>query len=372
MKPGRASSTSRGGRCRCSTRGIQEEHLQHPGGGRSLRREPHGPSVRVRSREPAEFLDGVCCPAPWSRTDPRPHGLHRACATTEGGTLDDLALYRLGEERFLLVVNAARVPGPTSPGSWRRAAVRLLFAWRTGPGDQAMIAVQGPKAEGLVSSVIDDVPAAASGSSASPWPRGGSDRLAGQPQRLHRGGRFRDHLSGLPTARPALVGAGRGRRRTGGAGGPGLPSAGGRFLSLRERAERGHQPSRSRSGVDPRSRQAAGLPGPGAAAEPSAGPAFDRRLIGLGPGGAGHSPDPARRCGPKAWRSAVVTSGTHSPVLHRGIAMGIRRQGPRRRRQAAGARRSAGRPFSRRGRLPALRALPCTAETSPPQEEELR
>ena len=71
----------------------------------------------------------------------------------QGGVLDDLFLYRLGETRFLIVTNAANHPRD--------------FAWMQSHGEEfdaevtdcqsafAMVAVQGPRARALVQSLSD-------------------------------------------------------------------------------------------------------------------------------------------------------------------------------------------------------------------------
>jgi len=65
----------------------------------------------------------------------------------EGGVVDDLTLYRLGEDRFMLTVNAANIDG-----DWRWVTERGGDSshWRNVSAETGLLAVQGPKAEGLV------------------------------------------------------------------------------------------------------------------------------------------------------------------------------------------------------------------------------
>src|SRR5881409_1205255 len=67
----------------------------------------------------------------------------------DGGIVDDLTLYRLGAERFMLTVNAANID---KDWAWVTEQSRQFrgAAWRNISADTALIAVQGPKAEALV------------------------------------------------------------------------------------------------------------------------------------------------------------------------------------------------------------------------------
>ena len=69
----------------------------------------------------------------------------------DGGIIDDLTVYRLASERFMVTVNAGNIDkdwawvtehGP--PGRWKNVS-----------GETALIAVQGPRAEGLVARLTD-------------------------------------------------------------------------------------------------------------------------------------------------------------------------------------------------------------------------
>ena len=72
----------------------------------------------------------------------------------DGGIVDDLTLYRLGAERFMLTVNAANID---KDWAWVTEQSRQFrgAAWRNVSADTALIAVQGPKAEALVGRLAD-------------------------------------------------------------------------------------------------------------------------------------------------------------------------------------------------------------------------
>jgi aminomethyltransferase len=64
-----------------------------------------------------------------------------------GGVVDDLTVYRLGADRYMLTVNAANIP---KDWAWVTEHGRGA-SWHDMSDDTGLIAVQGPKAEGLVS-----------------------------------------------------------------------------------------------------------------------------------------------------------------------------------------------------------------------------
>jgi aminomethyltransferase len=73
----------------------------------------------------------------------------------DGGLVDDLTVYRLGPERFMLTVNAGNID---KDWAWvtRDAGVDAAGArWRNVSAETGLIAVQGPKAEALVGRVAD-------------------------------------------------------------------------------------------------------------------------------------------------------------------------------------------------------------------------
>ncbi|OLC17448.1 MAG: glycine cleavage system protein T [Candidatus Rokubacteria bacterium 13_1_40CM_69_27] len=72
----------------------------------------------------------------------------------DGGVVDDLTLYRLGPERFMMTVNAANID---KDWAWvtEKSATRRGARWRNVSAQTALIAVQGPRAEALVGRLAD-------------------------------------------------------------------------------------------------------------------------------------------------------------------------------------------------------------------------
>ena len=69
----------------------------------------------------------------------------------EGGIVDDLTLYRLAPERYMLTVNAANIEG-----DWRWVTEHGRGArWRNVSTETGLLAVQGPRAESLVQRLAD-------------------------------------------------------------------------------------------------------------------------------------------------------------------------------------------------------------------------
>src|SRR4030095_4116597 len=69
----------------------------------------------------------------------------------EGGIVDDLTLYRFDESRYMLTVNASNIDK-----DWAWVTAHGGGAtWRNMSADTALLAVQGPKAEGLVQRLAD-------------------------------------------------------------------------------------------------------------------------------------------------------------------------------------------------------------------------
>jgi len=78
---------------------------------------------------------------------------YAALCYPEGGIVDDLTVYRLAADHYMLVVNASNIDKDwawvTSQSAGRRAE------WENVSAATALLAVQGPKAEGLVSRLAD-------------------------------------------------------------------------------------------------------------------------------------------------------------------------------------------------------------------------
>jgi aminomethyltransferase len=69
----------------------------------------------------------------------------------DGGIVDDLTVYRLGTERYMLTVNAGNIDK-----DWQWVTTHAAGArWRNVSGDTGLIAVQGPRAEALVGALAE-------------------------------------------------------------------------------------------------------------------------------------------------------------------------------------------------------------------------
>lgn len=72
----------------------------------------------------------------------------------DGGVIDDLVVYRLAEDHFLVVANAANYPEVHQQISSRAADFDVTVADKS--AQTALIAVQGPKAQEVLSSLVAD------------------------------------------------------------------------------------------------------------------------------------------------------------------------------------------------------------------------
>jgi aminomethyltransferase len=72
----------------------------------------------------------------------------------DGGVIDDLVVYRLADEHFLVVANAANAP--TVAGELRSRAAEFDAQVDDQSTDTALIAVQGPASEAIVSSLVPE------------------------------------------------------------------------------------------------------------------------------------------------------------------------------------------------------------------------
>jgi aminomethyltransferase len=76
---------------------------------------------------------------------------YSALCYPDGGIVDDLTVYRLGAERYMLTVNAGNIDKDWAWVTTHTGGAR----WRNVSADTGLIAVQGPKAEALVGSLAD-------------------------------------------------------------------------------------------------------------------------------------------------------------------------------------------------------------------------
>ena len=70
----------------------------------------------------------------------------------EGGIVDDLTLYRLAADRFMLTVNAANID---KDWEWVTSHGGGAARWTNASAETALLAVQGPRAEALVQRLAD-------------------------------------------------------------------------------------------------------------------------------------------------------------------------------------------------------------------------
>ena len=170
-------------------------------------------------------------------------GAQYSCLCREdGGVLDDLFTYRLGEDRYLTVTNAANHERDLE---WFEAhAVEFEAEVRDRIDAYAMLAVQGPKARQIVQRVAD-------GGAAPSLQDGSSCRSPALPTLVcgtgYTGEDGVELLMAPEDARTvwdALIG---GRRRPAGLGRPRHPAARGQLLPLRQRPDRGAHSDRGRS-----------------------------------------------------------------------------------------------------------------------------
>ena len=76
---------------------------------------------------------------------------YSALCYPDGGIVDDLTVYRLGAERYMLTVNAGNIDKDWAWVTTHAAGAR----WRNVSADTGLIAVQGPKAEALVGALAE-------------------------------------------------------------------------------------------------------------------------------------------------------------------------------------------------------------------------
>src|SRR6266852_1533102 len=69
----------------------------------------------------------------------------------EGGIVDDLTLYRLGDQHYMLTVNASNID---KDRDWVTDHGKGVY-WKDVSAETGLLAVQGPKAEGLVQRLAD-------------------------------------------------------------------------------------------------------------------------------------------------------------------------------------------------------------------------
>src|ERR1700759_209433 len=71
----------------------------------------------------------------------------------DGGVLDDLVVYRTGDEEYMVVANAANTPTVLAELQGRASGFKAQVTDRT--EDYALIAIQGPEAVGILAPLTD-------------------------------------------------------------------------------------------------------------------------------------------------------------------------------------------------------------------------
>jgi glycine cleavage system aminomethyltransferase T len=190
-------------------------------------------------------------------TDPPSLAVGRAhysmiCAP-DGGILDDLIVYRLAPERFMVVANASNSRTVSDALAARLDGFGAVLDDRSLA--TGLVAIQGPRSleilqplagvdlasiryYGIAEGVVAGIPAQVARTGYT-----GEDGGPGRPDRLHRRGRLR----AVPRCRAGRGGMGRGPRSRASArsgagrpGGPRHPAPRGRHAAVRQRAGPGH------------------------------------------------------------------------------------------------------------------------------------
>ncbi|MEE8147690.1 MAG: glycine cleavage system aminomethyltransferase GcvT [Longimicrobiales bacterium] len=110
----------------------------------------HMGEIRVRGSGAQDFLQRLTPNDVVRLTQGRAH--YSALLTERGTYLDDLLVYRLGEEEFLLVVNAANT---ASDLEWIVSRLPDGVEVEDASSDFALLALQGPKSEDILQPLTD-------------------------------------------------------------------------------------------------------------------------------------------------------------------------------------------------------------------------
>lgn len=110
----------------------------------------HMGELRVRGTQAAEFLDYALVSALSSVAVGR--AKYSMIVAPDGGVIDDLISYRLSEEEYLVVPNAANTPAVVRAFQERAEGFNVTVTDES--ADTALIAVQGPRAEEILVSLV--------------------------------------------------------------------------------------------------------------------------------------------------------------------------------------------------------------------------
>jgi aminomethyltransferase len=150
----------------------------------------HMGEVRVTGPDAAAFLDHALI----SRISAVKVGKakYSMICTEEGGIIDDLITYHLGEDDYLVIPNAGNAPAVFAALTERAGGFDVTLDDRT--DDMSLIAVQGPKAADVMLRIVDEVTDAPEASGAASDDNSVSAAVAG----LGYYAAFRGTVAGVP------------------------------------------------------------------------------------------------------------------------------------------------------------------------------
>lgn len=133
-------------------RSIIEEHRQvrHSGGFFDV---SHMGRLRFTGRDARRFLDHLCTRQIAAMADGQCR--YSLVCNERGGCRDDVLIYRLGDEQYLMVCNAANRLKLLDHIAQVRSDLDFDLSDET--VDTAMLAVQGPKVIGLIAAIVPEV-----------------------------------------------------------------------------------------------------------------------------------------------------------------------------------------------------------------------
>lgn len=113
----------------------------------------HMGQIYVEGDEALHFLQKVCT-NDISRCKPK-HGIYSHMLNERGGVIDDIFVYWLDSKKYLVVVNAATIE---KDFSWMRRQSPEGLSIHNASADVGMLALQGPKAEAIASRIFSVLP----------------------------------------------------------------------------------------------------------------------------------------------------------------------------------------------------------------------
>ncbi len=111
----------------------------------------HMGEVYVRGPEAFDFVQRLITNDASKLTDGR--ALYTVMCYEDGGVVDDLLVYRLAEDEYMLVINAANIEKDLA---WMREYNPMGAALEDASEATALLALQGPEAEAILQSLTDE------------------------------------------------------------------------------------------------------------------------------------------------------------------------------------------------------------------------